>query len=194
MVIIMERSILETSIVVEVARRQLNKLSYLKKRLSNICEECQIYKKCSALSRIIIISLRYSLFGRISEVRENQVGIVAIDNSEFIRRLSKMLKSHKQNFINAQTSVIVGFAKEIKREFYSFPIRVIGIIGVMAVSANTVLSIVLQNKDFGLLWWLARIALLFLAISGSFCRASWEDVNKTSFFLRRINKSCKIGN
>jgi len=160
----------------------------------NICRDSHIYKKCSTLSKIIIISFRYSFFWRISEVREGHVGTAAIDNSAFIKRLLSTLKIQKQNLINLETSTVVNLTKEVKKEFYFFPVRVIGIIGAMAVSANTVLSIILHNKDIGLLWWIAQISLLFLSIAGFFCRASWEDMKKTSFFLIRINKCCKIGN
>lgn len=187
-------NIIASSLVAGFLLRLLNISRYQLKRICAICKESKVYKGCAAFYRMFVISLRESFLGRISEAGTGYNSASAIADSEAIKGLSNTLKNLKQNFINTQTSVIVDSAKEIKRGFYSFPVRVIGIVGTMTLSTNIALSLILQHQDTGLFWWLARIALLFLAVSGYFCRASWEDISKTSFFLSRINKCCKIGN
>lgn len=136
-------------------------------------------------------NFRYSLLGRITEIKEKD-NLEIFNNSRLLKwslGKYKNLKSYNNRIIKRlKTTVIFSSVQAIKKEFRLSPLKICGIIGVTAILINTAASLLLK-KEIGLLGWSLRVIFLFLGWSGLFCNASWKDTKRTSFVLKYMNKS-----
>lgn len=133
------------------------------------------------------INFKYSFLRKITEIKEEN-NLVIFDNSRFVRWSLDIYKKWKYRLVNyPRISTTMDSIQEIKKGLYFFPIKTGSIIVVTVISVNILLSILL-HKEIRLLGWIMRGLVLFIGLNGLSSQANWEDIKKTGFFLKRINK------
>lgn len=133
------------------------------------------------------INFKYSFLGKITEIKEEE-NFAMVKSSLVIQWLIDLYKKWKLKIISyLNISTIYSFEEELKKEFNFFLIRTTSIVVVVAILTNTIFSLLLK-KEIGLFGWIMRGLVLFVGLSGLSSQASWEDIKKTSFFLKRISK------
>ena len=179
----------ETSIVVSLFKYFYKCYSRIEQRVNYIYSNSQTARILNIFWKKIKLYFRYSFLGKITEIES--VIPKALDNSWSVQYLTNFYKRWKDKITNyLKTSLTVGLVKDTKEELYFLPVRMIGIIVVVAIVVNVFLSLILQ-KQIGLWGWLLRGLFLFVAVSGLFCAATWSAVEKSSIFLRKIRRNGK---
>lgn len=172
---------LETSKVAGLWRRydEAYKDSWIKKTREKLISQA---KTC----------FRYSFLGKITEIGEE-------DNTEIIHnsKVAKwMIDSYNilKNIIAnySPSSIIMNSTLEVKKELHSSPVKAGGMILFTAILSNILLSLLL-HKEIGLLGWIIRTVLLLAAFWGIFCGVGWEELKKTSWFIRYIEARIQKG-
>ena len=179
----------ETSIAVSLFKYFYKWYGYIEQRVNYIYFNSQTDRLLNIFSEKIKICFRYSFLGRITETK--QINSLVLDNSLVVQYLTNFYKKWKDKITNyLKTSLTISWAKDTKEELYFLPVRMIGIIVVIAIVVNVFLSLALQ-KQIGLWGWLMRGLFLFVGISGLFCTADWLAIEKSSIFLRKIRRNEK---
>ena len=176
----------EASVAVSLFKYFYKCYGRIEQRTGNIYHNSQIAGFLNVFWEKTKICFRYSFLGRITEVR--QISPAVLDNSLVVQYLTNFYKRFKDKITNyLKTSLTVGLVKDTKEELYFLPVRMIGIIVVIAIVVNIFLSLILQ-KQIALWGWLMRGLFLFVAVSGLFCMADWLAIEKSSIFLRKIRR------
>lgn len=137
----------------------------------------------------IRISFKFSLFGRLARV-EYSISRDFFTTSKIIKIVLNSISNFKDKIAYpfATNSFLFASAQDIKYYFSLKPFKAGGLIVIAMVTTNLVLSIILQRQI--ILWnWLMYGLLLLIGINGLFCNINWEDIKKTSYFLKRMNNS-----
>lgn len=82
--------------------------------------------------------------------------------------------------------------QSMKKAFYLFPVKMLGVIVSVSVLTNIVNTFFKHGS--GSTFWLLKIFILFLGLNGLFCNLSWDDLKKTSLvykFLQTNNANNK---
>lgn len=174
----------DASISISLLIRIFKLYSRIEKRLRNIYSNSLTHGLINRFWKKIEICLTFSFLGRITETK--QITPVVVDGSWSVQSLINFYKSWKNKIIQfLKTSSTIDLAKNTKKDLYFFPVRVIGLMVLIAIITDVFLSIILQ-KHIGLWGWLIRGILTFVAVSGLFCTADWPTVKKNSVFIRKI--------
>lgn len=178
------REISDTSIITSLFRYFFRWHSQFGQRINTIYHNSQIFRLAKGSWTRIKISFRYSFLGRITETRQISSGV--LDNSKLIQYLFNSYKKWKHKVIQLpQFSSTADLAKDTKKALYSFPVRIISIIVIIAITINVIFSFVIQ-KEISLWGWLMRGLFLVAAVIGLFCKADWQTIKKNSVFLRKV--------
>ncbi len=70
-------------------------------------------------------------------------------------------------------------SKELKKEFYAAPVKIGGMILVLSILVNIVLSVI-SKKEISMLNWITLGLVLFAGLGGFSCQADWETIKKNS--------------
>lgn len=176
--------ILITSTTISLCKHLYRSYSFIVKRVSYIYHNSLTYGFINRFWEKIKICLRYSFLGKITETKQTTSG--TLDNSRVVEHLFKFYNKWKDKIILCfKVSSTIDLAKDAKKDLYFFPVRIISIIVVTAITINVFLSIVLQ-KQISLWGWLIRGLLLFVSISGIFCKADWLTIKRSSVLLRKM--------
>ena len=178
------REISNTSIILSLFRYFFRWYSRIGQRMNTIYHSSQIFRLAEGFWARIKICFKYSFLGRITE--NEQISSEILDNSKLVQHLFNFYKKWKVKIIHLlQFSSTADIAKDTKKDLYSFPVRIISIIGITAITINVFLSLVLQ-KQIGLWGWIMRGLLLFVAVSALICKAEWQTIKKNSVFLKKL--------
>lgn len=85
------------------------------------------------------------------------------------------------------TSKVSYLSKELKKEFYAAPVKIGGIILVLSILVNIVLSVI-SKKEISMLNWIMLGLALLIGLGGFFCEADWETIRKSSVIFNKIFK------
>lgn len=167
---------LETSKAVGLWRRckEAYKDSWIKKTSEKLVSQIRAY-------------FMYSFLGEIKEIG-GEVNIEIIHNSkvaQFTGNSYNILKNRIANY--APSSIIMNAGLGVKKELYSLPVKTGGMIIFTAILSNVLLSLFLR-KGIGLLGWIIMAVLLLVAFWGMFCEVSWEELKKTSWLIRQVER------
>lgn len=133
----------------------------------------------------IKIGFKFSVLGRLTEI-----GGVSLRNIFQTSKIIKAVLNWVVNFKGALSgitvdSVLFNAMETLKFDFLLSPLKAAGIMVIVAVATNLVLSLILQRQI--ILWGWAMCGLfLFIGISGLFCKANWEDIKSTSTVFNKI--------
>ena len=154
--------------------------------MGKIYENSRTHRITERLLANIKVYFRHSFLGVVTEINEDN-DFQILYESKFIHWLLGLYNKWKKNFVyyltNSETANLI---EKSKSEFRNAPLKTASVIAIVAIVTNIVLSISL-NKDVGLLGWLVRLALLFVGLGGIFCDAKLDEVEKTSFILKKLN-------
>lgn len=179
---------LDTSITVRLLRNIFyRRYTHLEKRLQDIYKDSQTHKLMTGFWEKIAICFRYSFLGRITEIKEEGSSVL-LDNSRAVQYWIRIFRIGKNKIIYyLNTSKVAKLTKMMKGEFYSFPVKIISTIVVIAIIVNVVLSIIL-GRGITLWGWAMRGVLLLVGIGGLFCEADWQTVIGNSITFRHVNR------
>lgn len=178
------REISNTSIIISLFRYFFRWHSQLGQRMNTIYHNSQVFRLAKGFRARIIICFRDSFLGRITET--GQISSRVLDNSKLVQYLFNSYKKWKVKIIQLhQFSSTADLAKDTKEDLYSFPVRIISIIVIIAVTINVIFSFVLQ-KEISLWGWLIRGLFLVAAFFGLFCKEDWQTIKKNSVFLKKL--------
>lgn len=184
-------SLTGSSILLFLVRKLNNKYNYSSERLHEIYKNSLIYIITKRICDKIKICFRYSLLGVITEGNKNG-NLIIIDNSKYIRYLRDIYVTFRGRIVSySMESRVIKFFLALRNKFYSLPVRSGSAIIIIGILINTSVSLLSQNK-LGLWGWFMRAVILSLGWNGLYSYISWEELSKTSYFVRSLNKSCKI--
>jgi len=177
----------ETSIFVRFLKESWQRYCFFEEQLNETYKNSQTYRITQGLKNKIKVYFRYSFLGTISEIKENENNIV-LEESKIVRYLINSYKKFKLRAISYfDTSIARSSLNELTKELYFSPIKNLSIIIVVAILINIIFSILLK-KEIGLLGWFIRIFFLLIGLNGLSSNATWEDIKKTSYFIKQQNK------
>jgi len=155
--------------------------------LDRIFNESSICRLNKALRSKINNSFRNSLLGRITEIKRwSSVSIV--ENSRYIKVLLVFYRSFSSRIVNYLSgSKVIGLFLVFKQAFYLVPVKTGSVIIIIVILTNLILSL-LSDLHIGLTWLLLQGVFLFISYNGLYSDICWEELNKTSYFLRYLNK------
>lgn len=177
----------ETSNSAKLFRRISAKYISFTQKLNKVYKNSQTDIFFQDIWRRIKTYFKYSFLERISDICKKENSRV-LDKSELIRYLANIYVRHKQKiYAYGKNSGLGSLLKKTKKETALFPLNRVSIIIVAATLTHTVFSVIFK-KDIELWNWIMRVLIIFIGLSGSFCRASWQEVKRTSYFLRYVFK------
>ncbi|MFA5089568.1 MAG: hypothetical protein WC510_00885 [Candidatus Omnitrophota bacterium] len=153
-------------------------------RNSWICE------KSIRFSEVLLICLRMSFLGRISEIKpEGNYDIAG--NSKAMQYLllfyDRVTKRATHCLLASKTYItLVGLSREFNRR----PVKALGVVILAATLVNIAVSL-LFAKEILFMGWLIRGVFIFVGLGSLYCPAGWEELFKENFLLRHINNCCK---
>jgi len=180
-------TIVRTSIFISVLKKIYTRECLITNWIYTIFTDSQIYKLIVRFKEGIRINFRYSFLGKITEINREQ-NFAILETSNVMERLRKLSNKILAYF---QVSVIRSFMGKLNRKLYLFPIKTGSTIIIIVIITNITLSSLLK-REIGLWGWFLRGMFIFIAGNGLSSQVSWEEVRKTSYFLRHLNNPCKI--
>ncbi len=181
---------MKTSILIRIFKKLSLLRCSIRGGLDKIYLNSRICSLIVVFREVVTVNFRYSLLGKITELREEDSRGI-LENSRFIRRLTHLYKACKEKaLIYEKTSATLELAKETGKELHFLSVKKFSVIAVIAILTNSIFSI-FADKEMGLLGWTTRGALLFAGISGIFCNVGWQAIIDNSMFLILIRKKIR---
>lgn len=136
-------------------------------------------------------NFRYSFLGRITEIDQGQ-NYAILETSRAVRRLRELFDKYRDKILNyLKTSVIANSISTLTKNIYLFPVQTASIIIIIVMITNVSFALLLKN-EIRLSGWLVYGILLLIACNGLHSKINLEELAKTSYFIGRLNNSCKI--
>lgn len=129
-----------------------------------------------------------SFLGRITDIETEacQNRFAVWDNSRAIKYARDIFKRCKEKIVYFFHASFAGtLAKEIKKEFYSSPIKSISLVVLTAITMELGLS-VFASREIAKWSLFVRILFLLAAFFGSICETKWETLKKTSILQGKL--------
>lgn len=153
-------------------------------RNSWICE------KSSRFSEVLLICLRMSFLGRISEISSEDNRNIPV-NSKTVQYLVFFYnKTEKRVISYLKTSKIYIVLTKLRQEFNFRPVKAFGVVILTAALVNIALSL-LFAKEILFMGWLIRGLFVFVGLGSLYCSVGWKDLFKASLLVKYINNCCK---
>lgn len=162
------------------------------RRMGEVYTNSQIYIIVKKFWAAIKIYSTYSFLGRITEPKEDKIDITIVNSSVVVQKFKNLSKKWRYKLIFyfkiSKTGILF---KQFKQYFYASPVKTLSTILIIIIATNIIFSILLKD-EINFLGWFLRVSLLFIAFGGLVSNPVWEDIKKTSCFIRRINASFKL--
>lgn len=183
----MLKILIENSIFVLLLKKLGKGYYYVEQWLDQTYKNSQINKIIKKIRNGLKVCFIYSFLSKISGINEEK-DITILDQSIFIQWIINLYKKWRQKLIfYLKSSKIYSLEEQLRKEFYSLPVKTISIIVTVTVVTNIFFSIFLR-KEIGLLGWILRGLFLFIGLTGIFCNANWQGLKKTSLVLRYLER------
>ena len=180
---------LQNSKIRKVIKESLKKYRFFEDIVEKVYKDSVICNKAKAFRKSMVLYLNQSFFGKITGER-SEVPLY-IGNSKAVDLISYFIELTKKKIIIClDNSEQVAFINRTKTDFQTSSLRTIGIIVFVAILTNITLAILLR-KSIDLLEWVIRAGFLFVGFGALYCRASWDEVKKTSLVVTLFKKACK---
>ncbi len=154
----------------------------LEKGIDRLYQNSLVHKLFQALWQGTKINFRYSFLGRLTEIDDAPRSDV-LENSKFAGWLLKRYAELSRAAVNCFAgSVFRNSVWSLKEEVYSLPLRTCGMITVIAISVNILLSLLL-HKEINAWGWLMRILFFFLGLASLPSGTGWKELEGTSAVL-----------
>ena len=157
-----------------------------------VYKDSWISRNLEKFSNQIKVCFRYSFLGRLTEAggEDNREIFYNSKVARWIVNSYNVRKNRIVNYVNS--SIIMNSMAEVEKELHFLPVKAGGMVVFTAILINVLLSLFL-HKEIGLFGWVIRAVLFFAAFWGMFCEVSWEELKKTSWFVRRIETHIQKG-
>jgi hypothetical protein len=187
----MWKEIIRTSIFLSMLQKIQTQEHFITSRIYKIFTESQTYRLMVKFQEGTRVNFKYSFLGKMTEIDEGQ-NINILESSNTMKLLMGLSDKYKYKILNYfKASAISNSIDKLNKGFYLFPIKTASMIIIIAIITNIIISFFLK-REIGLFGWFMRGIFLFMAINGLYSYTSWEELNKTSYFLKRLNNLCKI--
>lgn len=176
--------IFDTSTTISIIKRIWSWFNKRTQRINYACKNSHTFQLAKGFSTRSKTSIKYSFLGRITEIGQDYSAV--LENSRTILFLFNSYNNIKKKINNMlDTSSTAVLTKDVKRDVFLAPVKMISICLVAALSFNLLISIIL-NKPITLWGGLIRGLFLVAAVIGLFCKADWQTIKKNSVFLRKV--------
>ena len=137
----------------------------------------------------IKLCFKYSFLGKISETKDNG-NMAILEKSKVLRFFVDLYKKWKHQIISSfrisKTDILM---REFKHEFALLPIKTVGLVIVIAILTNIIISIFIKQK-ITLLGYFILALLLFAGFAGINSKAGWPVVKNSSTILKLFSRRC----
>lgn len=176
---------LRTSYTVRTLKTIYGKYCWHRRWIYDVYRHSAVYEIINSFYRKVIAAFRYSIFGSIAEQYRSMANNSSmLNNSIALNRTFNFYNRLKDKLLSySNASKIVYSAIAFKKHLYFIPLKTSGTIVFAAALTNTLLY-VLMRKEIGVLSWTMRAMLLFVAFRVMFCNVGWEELKRTSLFLK----------
>lgn len=152
-------------------------------KLSLICEQSYLRKLLSKSWRMSRVALKNSFLGRATDIEKKQE-TEYFETSRSMKCSLDMYNTSINRVISwLRMSGLMNLANNFGQEFFSSPLRNIGIVLSVSIIANSALCFVLQ-KEVSLFNWFLRGSFLLTALISLSSSANWKDVKESSVVLK----------
>ena len=187
----MLKEIIKASIFISALQKIYSQERFITDKLYKVFLESQTYKLMARFQEGSRVNFRYSFLGKITEIGQGQ-NYAILETSRAVRRLRELFDKYTDKILNyLKTSVITNSISTLNKNFYLFPVKTASIIIIIVLITNISFAFLLKN-EIRLSGWLVYGILLFIACNGLYSKVSLEELAKTSYFIGRLNNSCKI--
>ncbi len=163
----------------------IDRYCLLEEGIEKICRNSEIYSTAELILHKIKDFLKTSFVCNAADLIGSEHSQV-LDDSRVITRISHLCKRvNKKILTDLDGSGTIGLLREIGRGLYFNFLQGAGVIMVTAVIISSIQSI-LARQSMDVLGWSIRAGFFFAGIAGLFSEAGWNDVSKTSYFLRLL--------
>jgi|GEM_PF-6486491 len=133
------------------------------------------------------VYFKFSFLGRLTAARTQETTMILDESSvlKFLNRNFIWLKKSISDCISE--SLILKSFKEFSAGFYVAPIKTVSRVMVLLILLNIVFLLFLQ-KEIALLGWVFRFCFLIIGLIGLAYKMKWQDLEKTSFILRKLDE------
>ncbi len=174
---------ISTSIILTMFRKIRLWLCFITDGLYRILKDSQTCKFIVKISEGTRINLEYSFLGRITKINEGGNTDI-LGTSSFVGQAIKLFSAYKYKIMNySVTSVIRATIDKLNKNLYFRPIKTASVIIIVAIITNTAFYFLLKNET-GSFGWFVKGVLLFVALNGLYSDTSWEELSKTSYFIK----------
>lgn len=170
-----------------------NNKSVLLLWIYNLYKKSHIPNLLGCLYNRMTLYFKYTFLWKITEIKEKDI-LLILENSKFVSWLLGVYSPWKHKMTSYfRKSAVANLKDAIAKELYLLPVRTTSIILVTIIITNTFFSIVLlsREKEITLLAWIIRVLFLIIGLAGLFCNVNFEDIKRTSFVVKYMNKRGK---
>jgi hypothetical protein len=156
----------------------------IEEKVSSVYLSSLTHRLIAKTAESIKNGFRFSVFGRLTEINEDASRNFLQASKTTKIALDGMRNLNDRLIVFSTPSSLVTSIKSLKCDFFSKPLKVGGTIVITTITANLVLSIVLQRQIT--LWGgVMRGLLLFVGISGLFCNTDWSTLKTSSVLFKK---------
>lgn len=146
-----------------------------------------VYKNLSCFSKVLLIYLKESFLGRITE--ENlKVSPQIISSSRIALFYKKIIF---RCFIYLHESKVYEFCVKLTEGLNGLTIKTLGMSLITIIVVNLLFSFFL-GREIGVLGWFMHGLFISSGLTALTCGLTFQEAQKTSFFLKFIDNYCKI--
>lgn len=164
--------------------------AYYKKtedRINSLYLHSFCHKLFAASDEWIKMSLKYSVFGRITEINEDGSKDI-LGHTVVVKKLMQLYKRWQERLsLYFKGSGLAGITGNLSEDFENHPLKVGGWVAIIALAVNSIL-IVLSEKDVNMFGIALRMALFLIALASIFSGADWRSVKGSSFTLKKLSQ------
>jgi len=178
----MRRDIFDNSLSVKSAKNSIGKYRIFENRVEELCESSFLIYIVRAGGSAFKRCLRQSLLNKIT-CQGDGPGTSFAD-SEVVGLSSRAVKKVNGRMADYfRASEIYFFIRSLIADLRMDILRTLTIIGITALIMNVIISMMMKI-EIDLSGWLLRVAFILVGLAIITGASRWEDVKKTSFFVK----------
>lgn len=174
----------------KIVKKIFKEFSSFKNRLGIIYKNSRLSKGIEVCKNESAKYLNQSFFKDI--IHKKNGNVVSIGNSRAVNLTVYFVKRAKGRFfIYLENSEILRLTNQLRADIHSEPLKTAGTIVFVATLTNVAI-VVATGTRIGPGGWFARALFAFLSFGCLFTDVKWDEIKRTGFLTRFLNKNKKV--
>ncbi len=171
---------------IEILTRTYKRYTYDEDFVVRIFKNSQIYKRTVIFLKFLKMCFRYTYLDKITSVKEpgESYDSAILNNNRTAQGTAnlfkKLYKKARQFFI---FSIIFSLLRELKVGLFQYPVKSVSIVILTAILTDALLLVFIHREIIAYSVAVAS-TLILISVSGLFSKADWQEIKRTSLFLK----------